>query len=68
VPKGITPVFRSPSNTRIVAPRVFQDDTPDDQRVVQAPLAGAMIYPLAEYDGKIKTIGWLNYRTAASTP
>jgi hypothetical protein len=68
VPKGITQVFRSSSNTGIVGPRVFQDDTPEDQRVVQAPLAGVMIYPLAEYDGKMKTIDWLNYRTAASTP
>jgi hypothetical protein len=58
VPKGITQVFRSSSNTGIVATRVLQDGTPEDQRVVQAPLAGVMIYPLAEYDGKMKTIGW----------
>lgn len=56
VPKGITQVFRSSSNTGIVATRVLQDGTPEDQRVVQAPLAGVMIYPLAEYDGKMKTI------------
>ena len=47
VPKGITQVFRPSSNTGIVGPRVFQDDTPEDERVVQAPLAGVMIYPLA---------------------
>jgi hypothetical protein len=55
VPKGITQVFRSSSNTGIVGPRVFLDDTPEDLRVVQAPLAGVMIYPLAEYDEKMKT-------------
>jgi hypothetical protein len=60
VPKGITHVFRSSSNTGIVGPRVFLDDTAEDQRVVQASLAGVMIYPLAEYDGKMKTIDWSN--------
>jgi hypothetical protein len=60
VPKGITQVFRSSSSTGVVGPRVFQDDMPEDQRVVQAPLAGVMIYPLAEYDGKMKTIDWSN--------
>jgi hypothetical protein len=60
VPKGITQVFRSSSNTGIVGPRVFLDDTPEDQRVVQSPLAGVMIYPLAQYDGKMKTVDWSN--------
>jgi len=36
VPKGITKVFRSPTNTGFVAPRVFQDDTSEDKRAVQA--------------------------------
>ena len=29
VPKGITRVFRCPTNTGLAAPRVFQDDTPE---------------------------------------
>ena len=60
VPKGITQVFRSSSNTGIVGPRIFQDNTPEDKQAVQAPLAGVMIYPLADYDGKMKKMDWAN--------
>jgi hypothetical protein len=60
VPKGITKVFRSSSNTGIVGPRIFQDNTPEDKQAVQAPLAGVMIYPLADYDGKMKKMDWAN--------
>lgn len=60
VPKGITKVFRSSSNTGIVGPRIFQDDTPEDKRAVQEPLKGVMVYPLADYDGKMKTKDWAN--------
>src|SRR5882724_11833535 len=38
VPKGITKVFRSPTNTGIVAPRIFLDDTPEDKRAIQCVL------------------------------
>jgi hypothetical protein len=58
VPKGITKVFRSPTNTGFVAPRVFQDDTPEDKRAIQSVLPQIMMYPLAEYDGTIKSTDW----------
>ena len=51
VPKGITRVFRASTNTGLVVPRVFQNDTPEDKRAIQAVLPGIMMYPLAEYDG-----------------
>ncbi len=35
MPKGITKVFRSASNTNFAAPRIFQDDTPEDKRAIQ---------------------------------
>jgi hypothetical protein len=35
VPKGITKVFRSSTNTGLVAPRVAQNDTPEDKRAIQ---------------------------------
>ena len=38
VPKGITKVFRSTTNTGFVIPRVFQDDTAEDKKAVQAVL------------------------------
>ncbi|WP_081881611.1 DUF1254 domain-containing protein [Bosea sp. LC85] len=58
VPKGITRMFRASTGTGLVAPRVFQDDTPDDKRAIQKVLTGIVMYPLAEYDGRMKTMGW----------
>jgi hypothetical protein len=68
VPTGITRVFRCPTNTAMAAPRVFQDDTPEDKRAIQAVLPGILVYALAEYDGTMKTKDWANLRkvTAAS--
>jgi len=58
VPAGITGVFRSKTNTGFVAPRVFQDDTPEDKRAVQSVLSGIDLYPLSMFDGKMKTQDW----------
>ncbi|MBR1224587.1 MULTISPECIES: DUF1254 domain-containing protein [unclassified Bradyrhizobium] len=58
VPKGITRVFRASSNTGLVAPRVFQDDTPQDKRTIQGVLTGIAMYPLADYDGRMKSTEW----------
>ena len=57
-PKGITKVFRASTNTGIVVPRIFQDDTAEDKRAVQAPLRQVVMYPLAEFDGSMKSIDW----------
>jgi hypothetical protein len=61
-PKGITQVFRSSTHTGFIAPRVFQDDTPEDKRAVQGVLSSIMMYPVAEYDGRMKTIDWRNIK------
>ena len=58
VPKGITKVFRSPTNTGFAAPRVFQDDTPEDKKAIQSVLQWISMYPLSEYDGTMKRIDW----------
>jgi hypothetical protein len=58
VPTGITKVFHSKTNTGFVGPRVFQDDTPEDKRTVQAVLTGIDLYPLVEYDRKMKRRDW----------
>lgn len=63
VPKGITRVFRSTTNTGFVAPRVFQDDTPEDKQAVQGVLRQVMMYPLAEFDGTMKTTDWSKLQT-----
>jgi hypothetical protein len=68
VPKGITKVFRSPTNTGIVAPRVFLDDTPEDKRAIQSVLPWIMMYPAAEFDGTMKTKDWANLPKTPAPP
>ncbi|MGB9476036.1 MAG: DUF1254 domain-containing protein, partial [Candidatus Udaeobacter sp.] len=68
VPKGITKVFRSSTNTGLVAPRVAQNDTPEDKRAIQSVLPGIMMYPVAEYDGQMKTKDWANLPRKAAPP
>jgi hypothetical protein len=58
VPKGITKVFRASTTTDYVIPRVFQGDDADDKRAVQGVLQQVMMYPLAEYDGTMKSTDW----------
>jgi hypothetical protein len=58
VPKGISKVFRSSTNTGFVAPRIFMDDTSEDRQAIQPVLRQIMMYPLAEYDGRVKSINW----------
>src|SRR5499426_971677 len=68
VPKGITKVFRSPTNTGFCAPRVFQDDTPEDKKAIQSVLKGIMMYPLADYDGKAKSKAWVDLPEGPTPP
>lgn len=62
VPKGITKVFRSSTNTGNVIPRVFQDDTAEDRKAIQPALSGIMMYPLDQFDGKMKTMDWTSVK------
>jgi hypothetical protein len=56
VPKGITKVFRASTNSGIVIPRVFQDDTAEDKKAIQTVLRSITMYPAAEYDGRMKSV------------
>lgn len=58
VPDGINKVFRCSTNTAFVVPRVFLADTPEDLAEVQKVIQGINVYPLAEYDGKMKIKDW----------
>lgn len=58
VPKGITKVFRSSTNTGFCAPRVFQDDTLEDKKAIQSVLPYVLFYPLGEFDGTMKSKDW----------
>src|SRR5215475_5481342 len=56
MPQGISRVFRATTDTGFVAPRVFMDDTAEDRQAIQPVLQQIMMYPLAEFDGKMKSI------------
>lgn len=58
VPPGITRVYRSSTNTGFVGPRVFMDDTAEDRQAIQPLIQTIMMYPLADYDGTMKTKDW----------
>ncbi|HZE52366.1 MAG TPA: DUF1254 domain-containing protein [Bradyrhizobium sp.] len=58
VPKGISQVFRSSTNSGLVGPRIFMDDTADDRQAIQPVLRAVMMYPLSEYDGTMKSKDW----------
>ena len=65
-PKGVTAVFHSPSNTGMLIPRVFQSDDAKDKQAVQAVLALIDVYPLSEFDGKMKSHDWSKLPTLES--
>lgn len=65
VPDGITEVFRCPTKRGLFLPRVFQTDDPSDKQAVQPMVSGIAIYPLSEFDGKMKITDWTK---TASTP
>jgi hypothetical protein len=58
VPKGISKVFRSETQTVLVAPRVYQDDTTQDRKAIQSALGGIDLYPLEQFDRKVKRRDW----------
>ncbi len=57
-PAGVTAVFRSSTDLAAIFPRVFQDDTPQDKVAIQSVLSQIMVYPLAEFDGRMKIRDW----------
>jgi len=67
VPKGITKVFRASTNTGYVIPRVFQDDSPEDNKIVREVTQQVMMYPLAQFDGEMKSHDWSQVPHVEST-
>jgi len=57
-PSGITAVVHCPTEFGMVVPRVFQDDTAEDKKAIQPFINQVVMYPLAEFDGKMKTMDW----------
>jgi hypothetical protein len=60
VPAGITEVIHSDTNLGTIIPRIFVSDEPSDKRAVQPIINQIMMYPLSQYDGKMKTKDWKN--------
>ena len=58
LPAGIEAVFQAKTDTGFIFPRVFRADTPEDLAAVRRLTPQIMMYPLAEYDGKMKSTDW----------
>lgn len=58
VPAGVNAVYRSPTDLAVILPRAFQDDTKKDKAAIQKVVSQIMVYPLSEFDGKMKTKDW----------
>ena len=57
-PKGVQGTFRSSTENANTIPRVFMADTPEDREAIQPLLNQIMVYPLKDFDGKMKTREW----------
>ncbi|CAN7537520.1 DUF1254 domain-containing protein [Phyllobacterium sp. LjRoot231] len=55
LPKGITDVIRSSTDLVFIVPRIFKDATPEDTKAVQPVIDQIVMYPLSQFDGKMKT-------------
>lgn len=58
VPGGITAVLRSSTSLANAIPRVFQNDSDEDRKAIQPVIEQIVAYPLAQFDGKMKSIKW----------
>jgi hypothetical protein len=68
IPAGITGVLRSSTDLVAIFPRVFQDDTPEDKAAIQPLLSQIVVYPLSDFDGKMKTMDWKSVPSYPAPP
>jgi len=57
-PDGVSGTFRSPTELAAICPRVFLDDTEEDRKAILPVLSQVVVYPLSQFDGKMKTKDW----------
>jgi hypothetical protein len=57
-PPGIAGVVRSSTDFAVTMPRIFMNDTAEDRAAIQPALSQILIYPLSQFDGKMKTKDW----------
>ncbi|WP_110767135.1 DUF1254 domain-containing protein [Mycolicibacterium mucogenicum] len=67
-PNGVEAVIRSSTALAAAIPRIFMDDTPEDRAAIQAVINQVNIYPLAEFDGKLKTVEWAKLPVIPAPP
>ncbi len=60
VPDGISGVLRIDTNLGFITPRVFVTDDPKDKAAIQPIINQILMYPLSQYDGKMKIKDWKN--------
>lgn len=58
VPPGITDVVVCSTELANAIPRVFLNDTPEDRKAIQPVINQIVVYPLAEFDGQMKTVDY----------
>jgi hypothetical protein len=58
VPEGISGVFKSTTRCGAAIPRVFLSDDPADKQAAQSIINQITMYPLSDYDGKMKITEW----------
>jgi hypothetical protein len=58
IPPGISEVVRSPTELANAIPRIFMNDTPEDRAAIRPLVDKVVVYPLAEFDGQMKTLDY----------
>jgi hypothetical protein len=58
VPAGITAVVQCSTELANAIPRVFLNDTAEDRKAIQPIINQIVVYPLSEFDGKMKTVDY----------
>jgi len=57
-PDGITGVVQSSTSIANIVPRIFMNDTDEDRKAIQSVINQVVVYPLADFDGNMKTVDW----------
>jgi len=57
-PAGTRDMIRCSTSLANAIPRVFQDDTLEDRKAIQAVINQIVAYPLRDFTGEMKTIEW----------
>jgi hypothetical protein len=68
VPAGITDVVRSSTELADAIPRVFLNDTAEDRKAIQPVINQIVVYPLTEFDGKMKTVDYTSLPVIPAPP